>query len=92
MESGFRSYREVRSHTVDNGPTAPVRSSKRRERLPSTYPTGRKIKTAEMAKLDIVRDEFHGEWNYTLPREGLTDRLVLERSLRSHALAAVPCN
>jgi hypothetical protein len=37
---------------------------------PSTYPKGRKIKTAEMAKLNIVRDEFHGEWNYTLHPRG----------------------
>jgi transposase len=33
---------------------------------PNTYPTGRKIKPAEMAKLNLARDEFHGEWNYTL--------------------------
>jgi len=33
---------------------------------PNTYPKGQKIKLAEMAKLNIVRDEFHGEWNYTL--------------------------
>jgi hypothetical protein len=33
---------------------------------PSAYPKGRKIKPAEMAKLNIVRDEFHGEWNYTI--------------------------
>jgi len=32
----------------------------------NTYPTGRKIKPAEMAKLNLVRDEFHGEWNYML--------------------------
>jgi len=30
------------------------------------YPTGRKITDAEMAKLNITRDDFHGEWNYTL--------------------------
>ena len=32
----------------------------------NTYPKGRKIKPAEMAKLNLLREEFHGEWNYTL--------------------------
>jgi len=30
------------------------------------YAKGRKITDSEMAALSIVRDEFHGEWNYTL--------------------------
>ena len=33
---------------------------------PNKYPKGRKIKPAEMAKVNITRDEFHGEWNYTI--------------------------
>jgi hypothetical protein len=33
---------------------------------PNTYPKGPKIKPAEIAKLNIVRDHFHGEWNYTI--------------------------
>lgn len=33
---------------------------------PNIYPTGRKVTDAEMAQLHITRDEFHGEWNYTL--------------------------
>jgi hypothetical protein len=33
---------------------------------PCIYPTGRKIKPAEMAKLNLACDDFHGEWNYTL--------------------------
>jgi hypothetical protein len=33
---------------------------------PTLYPAGRKITPAEMATLNITRDEFHGEWNYTL--------------------------
>jgi hypothetical protein len=33
---------------------------------PNTYPKGLKIRDAEMATLNITRDEFHGEWNYTL--------------------------
>ena len=33
---------------------------------PNLYPTGRKVTNAEMAKINITRDAFHGEWNYTL--------------------------
>ena len=33
---------------------------------PHVYPTGRKITDAEMSRLNITREEFHGEWNYTL--------------------------
>jgi hypothetical protein len=31
-----------------------------------TYPTGIKISDREMAALPITRNEFHGDWNYTL--------------------------
>jgi hypothetical protein len=30
-----------------------------------TYPTGIKVSDEELASLPIVRDAFHGEWNYT---------------------------
>lgn len=30
------------------------------------YPTGIKISDREMQALPITRDEFHGDWNYTL--------------------------
>jgi hypothetical protein len=30
------------------------------------YPAGVKISDAEMAELNIIRDTFHGEWNYTI--------------------------
>lgn len=30
------------------------------------YPTGIKVSDAEMSRLNIVRDAFHGEWNYTI--------------------------
>lgn len=30
------------------------------------YPKGIKVSDAEMATLNIERDEFHGEWNYTI--------------------------
>lgn len=34
------------------------------------YATGRKIPDAELADLQVARDPFHGEWNYTIvPRE-----------------------
>ena len=31
-----------------------------------SYPTGIKISDREMRALPIIRDDFHGEWNYTL--------------------------
>jgi transposase len=32
----------------------------------NTYPSGRKISDEQMATLSIQRDDFHGEWNYTI--------------------------
>ena len=32
----------------------------------TTYPTGIKVSKQEMAALNLVRDPFHGEWNYTI--------------------------
>ena len=35
------------------------------------YPTGRTVSDEELATLNIVRDAFHGEWNYTIkPQAG----------------------
>jgi hypothetical protein len=31
-----------------------------------TYPTGVEISAADMAKLNLKPDSFHGEWNYSL--------------------------
>jgi len=31
-----------------------------------TYPTGLKITDRQVAEINISRDEFHGEWNYTV--------------------------
>src|SRR5215467_2471336 len=31
-----------------------------------TYPTGRKVSDEELAGLNLVRDAFHGDWNYTI--------------------------
>jgi transposase len=33
---------------------------------PAPYPAGRKVTDAEMATLQLQRDAFHGEWNYTI--------------------------
>ena len=30
------------------------------------YPAGIKVSDADMAAIDITRDPFHGEWNYTI--------------------------
>jgi hypothetical protein len=32
----------------------------------NTYPTGRKITKEEVEAVNIKRDYFHGEWNYTI--------------------------
>ena len=31
-----------------------------------TYPKGTKISNRQLAELNIHRDDFHGEWNYTI--------------------------
>ena len=39
------------------------------------YPAGIKVSDEEMAELNILRDDFHGEWNYTIkPRPPETAR------------------
>lgn len=30
------------------------------------YPTGLKVTDEELAALNLFRDAFHGEWNYTI--------------------------
>jgi hypothetical protein len=30
------------------------------------YPTGTKVSDDELARLSLKRNEFHGDWNYTL--------------------------
>lgn len=32
----------------------------------NTYPTGMKVTDEELAALNLIRDTFHGEWNYTI--------------------------
>jgi len=38
----------------------------------SVYPTKRKVSNRELAAVNIKRDEFHGEWNYTIRPTGST--------------------
>ncbi len=33
---------------------------------PNSYPTGIKVRDAEIGAVNIDRDDFHGEWNYTI--------------------------
>jgi hypothetical protein len=33
------------------------------------YPKGTVVSAQEMAEIDIIPDEFHGEWNYTIRRQ-----------------------
>lgn len=30
------------------------------------YPVGRKVSDEECAKINLLRDDFHGDWNYTI--------------------------
>ncbi len=43
---------------------------------PALYPKGIVVSDEEMAAIDIVRDEFHGEWNYTIYPRNYRDRAV----------------
>jgi DNA-binding phage protein len=36
----------------------------------NTYPSGQKVSDEELAQVNLHRDDFHGEWNYTIsPRQ-----------------------
>jgi len=37
----------------------------------NTYPTGLKVSEDELATLNLTRDPFHGEWNYTIKPQDL---------------------
>ena len=43
---------------------------------PAPYPKGITVSDEEMAAIEIVRDEFHGEWNYTIYPNNKTERAV----------------
>jgi hypothetical protein len=38
----------------------------------NAYPAGRKVADAELATIQLQRDEFHGDWNYTLSPHALS--------------------
>ena len=44
---------------------------------PNDYPKGIAVSDAEMEALNIVRDSFHGEWNYTIQPQTMSDRAVI---------------
>jgi hypothetical protein len=56
--------------TTENGLTV------RCEQDRATYPKGAKVSDEEMAAINIVRDEFHGEWNYTIRPNNRSERVV----------------
>lgn len=44
------------------------------------YPLGETVTDDEMRSLDIERDKFHGEWNYSVcPRQGITSPVVVRQ-------------
>ena len=56
--------------TTENGLTV------RCEQDRATYPKGARVSDEEMAAINIVRDEFHGEWNYTIRPNNRSERAV----------------
>lgn len=42
----------------------------RAELDPAEYPTGRTVSKKEVAEVNLQRDSFHGEWNYTIFPQG----------------------
>ena len=42
----------------------------------AVYRKGTKVPDAEMEAINIVRAEFHGEWNYTIKPSNRSDRAV----------------
>ena len=42
----------------------------------NTYPKGIVVSDQEMAEINIVRDDFHGDWNYTIRPDNHSDRAV----------------
>ena len=35
------------------------------------YPTGRRVTNAEMQRINLMPDRFHGEWNYAIGPRGM---------------------
>jgi Rhodopirellula transposase DDE domain len=43
----------------------------------NVYAKGIVVSDQDMARLNITRDEFHGEWNYTLHPAPIPDNAVI---------------
>ena len=43
----------------------------------AVYPPGRKISDEEMATIQLQRDEFHGEWNYTISPRAVSSEMII---------------
>jgi len=44
----------------------------------NSYPKGIKVSDQDMARINITRHDFHGEWNYTIgPQSPKTDTVIL---------------
>ncbi len=54
---------------------------------PTRYPAGIKVSDDELATVNIVRHDFHGEWNYTIsPKAEPLQRLFADGALDHHLL------
>ncbi len=42
----------------------------------NAYPKGIVVSDREMAEINIIRDDFHGDWNYTIRPDNRSDRAV----------------
>jgi DDE family transposase len=59
--TSFEIVLELLSHTTTKeGLTVTARKDS------NSYPTGIKVSEEEIAALHLLRDTFHGEWNYTI--------------------------
>ncbi|HKT01273.1 MAG TPA: ISAzo13 family transposase, partial [Rugosimonospora sp.] len=54
-----------------------------------TYPTGVKISDKLIKAVPLTRDQFHGEWNYTIVRHEAPSNRTGVKGPRSRAVAAV---
>lgn len=54
----------IASTTTEKGLTVQAKLDR------AQYPSGRKVSDWEIAELDLRRDSFHGEWNYTFHPRG----------------------
>jgi hypothetical protein len=43
----------------------------------ASYPSGTIVSDAEMGQINLTRDDFHGEWNYTIAPTPIPDRALV---------------